>query len=68
MLGNTFSLSNGGRSKRGIGYNDAKLTTKLSIRWAYNWGRQPDGRLNSGVEFVPMLCVLALTTWLCGRR
>lgn len=55
---NTSSLSNGGGSKRGIGYNDARLTTKLNIRWAYNWGRQPDGALNSGVEYVAMLYVL----------
>lgn len=45
------------RSKRGIGYNDAKLTTKLNLQWAYNWDQRPYGELNPGVDYVPMLCV-----------
>lgn len=44
-------------AKKGVGYNDSNLTKKLAISWAYNWGQTPSGSLNSGVEYVPMLCV-----------
>ncbi|GAA5982643.1 hypothetical protein JCM10908_006730 [Rhodotorula pacifica] len=42
-------------SKRGVGYNDAALTLKLDLGWAYNWAQTPGGKLNAGVEYVPML-------------
>ncbi|GAA5871383.1 hypothetical protein JCM3774_005585 [Rhodotorula dairenensis] len=49
------SASKAIRSKRGIAYNQAKLTTKLNIQWAYNWDQRPNGGLNPGVDYVPML-------------
>ncbi|GAA6053905.1 hypothetical protein JCM3770_005326 [Rhodotorula araucariae] len=47
--------SSGASSKKGVGYNDVNLTKNLAISWAYNWGQKPDGMLDAGVEFVPML-------------
>lgn len=51
------SAATSASAKKGIGYNDPNLTKKLAISWAYNWGQTPSGSLNSGVEYVPMLCV-----------
>ncbi|GAA5894702.1 hypothetical protein JCM8208_006048 [Rhodotorula glutinis] len=42
-------------SKKGVGYNDAALTKNLAISWAYNWGQLPEGTLDPGVEYIPML-------------
>ena len=44
--------------KRGLAYNSAKLTNAFagsSMSWAYNWANNPDGTLDSSIEFVPML-------------
>ncbi|BGP43793.1 hypothetical protein JCM10450v2_007990 [Rhodotorula kratochvilovae] len=49
------ALPSGVSSKKGVGYNDASLTNNLAISWAYNWGQIPEGKLNPGVEYVPML-------------
>lgn len=51
----TGTYSNG---KRGLAYNSAKLTNAFagtSMSWAYNWANNPDGTLDSGIEYVPML-------------
>ncbi|GAA6058881.1 hypothetical protein JCM10212_002825 [Sporobolomyces blumeae] len=55
--GTSSSSSSGGslKCKKGIGYNDAKLTLQLDLCWAYNWANAPGGTLSSGVMFVPML-------------
>lgn len=53
------SYGNSGKSgKRGVAYNDAKLTDCLvsspSVSWGYNWGSSSSG-LSEDVEFIPML-------------
>jgi len=48
-----------GTGKRGIAYNDAKLTDCLSssskISWAYNWGSSAGTGLSDSVSFIPTL-------------
>ncbi|GAA6039759.1 hypothetical protein JCM8097_004207 [Rhodosporidiobolus ruineniae] len=51
----TVAAPSAAAKKKGTGYNDGALTRNLNLSWAYNWGQVPDGTLNSGVEFVPML-------------
>lgn len=52
------SSSSSGKGKRGLAYNDAKMTDCLvespAISWAYNWGSSPSG-LKDSVTFIPTL-------------
>lgn len=55
----TGSSSSSGKSgKRGVAYNDAKLTDCLvdspAVSWGYNWGSSSSG-LSDSVKFVPTL-------------
>ncbi|BGP20512.1 hypothetical protein JCM10213_007670 [Rhodosporidiobolus nylandii] len=43
------------KGKKMLGYNDAQLLRNFGLVSAYSWASEPDGALNKGVEFVPML-------------
>jgi hypothetical protein len=53
----SYGGQTGGKGKRGVSYNDAKLTDCLTssskISWGYNWGSSSDGL--SAVSYVPTL-------------
>jgi hypothetical protein len=44
-----------GSRKKGLGYNTASYTQAFNLNWVYDWGNNPSGTLNPGVEFTPML-------------
>ena len=54
----TASTSSGKSGKRGVAYNDAKLTDCLTsspaVSWGYNWGSSSSG-LSDSVKFIPTL-------------
>ncbi|KAM0704281.1 hypothetical protein Q7P35_008514 [Cladosporium inversicolor] len=54
----TASTSSGKSGKRGVAYNDAKLTDCLvsspAVSWGYNWGSSSSG-LSDSVKFIPTL-------------
>ena len=54
----TGSSSSGKSDKRGVAYNDAKLTDCLvsspAVSWGYNWGSSSSG-LSDSVKFIPTL-------------
>jgi hypothetical protein len=54
----TGSSSSGKSGKRGVAYNDAKLTDCLvsspAVSWGYNWGSSSSG-LSDSVKFIPTL-------------
>ncbi|GAA5902430.1 hypothetical protein JCM6882_002751 [Rhodosporidiobolus microsporus] len=43
------------KSKKGICFNEAKLTRNINAAWSYNWGMKRDATLVEGTDFVPML-------------
>jgi hypothetical protein len=51
--------SSGKSGKRGLAYNDVKLTDCLSssskVSWAYNWGSSTPSGLSEGITFIPTL-------------
>jgi len=55
----SYGGSSGKSGKRGIAYNDVKLTDCLSssskVSWAYNWGSSAGTGLSDSVSFVPTL-------------
>jgi hypothetical protein len=54
----TASSSSGKTGKRGVAYNDAKLTDCLvsspEVSWGYNWGSSSSG-LSDSVKYIPTL-------------
>lgn len=49
-----------GTGKRGLAFNDAKLTAGFGgpgsqVTWGYNWANAVGNDFKSGLEFVPML-------------
>ncbi|KAK4699469.1 hypothetical protein P7C70_g6791, partial [Phenoliferia sp. Uapishka_3] len=54
-------------TKKGLGFNTASYTNNFNLAWAYDWSSRVDattGKLNAGVEYVPMLLTLScLARW-----
>jgi hypothetical protein len=55
----SYSSSNGKSGKRGLAFNDVKLTDCLSssskVSWAYNWGSSKPSGLSESIKFIPTL-------------
>jgi hypothetical protein len=55
----SYSSANGKSGKRGLAFNDVKLTDCLSssskVSWAYNWGSSKPSGLSESIKFIPTL-------------